>query len=310
MTMTTPIDDTLGPAVNSAPWLALRTGWAVLPLMPDSKRPYGNCVICKSFPAPGCPQCDKGACVGSWCHGVYGATTDAERAGARWPSGALVGVAAGTSGLAVLDVEADGMEWLAAMVAADVVTPTLALRSASGRGLHLYYSGPVPTRQHPRDKATGQRYAFDVKSTGGYVRWTGDVVGNRPVAPWPESLTGWLQANTGPKVPTEDPTGSGRRFELNGSGTCRHTEAFRTKGVEMAMEHIGQHAEHGAGSALYGRVVAWAKAHRDCPGGGTAADCGGVEALAAMEATAVSLGVPIGYAARQVERALTRGQSA
>ncbi|MFD8416701.1 bifunctional DNA primase/polymerase [Streptomyces sp. NPDC059650] len=111
--MTTPTPDPLRVAL----WLAAQ-GYAVHPLAPGAKLPVRGCDRCaagtKERPNPHHVPHDGHGCeciaVGRPCHGVLAATTDAERIAAWWawiPS-AGVGVAAGPSGLVILDVDCHG----------------------------------------------------------------------------------------------------------------------------------------------------------------------------------------------------------
>jgi hypothetical protein len=86
-------------------------GWHILPLSPVSKRPLGNCPRCQprhgmpAHLAHGCP------CLpGGWCHGVRAATTSPDIITAWWQREPRVipGVAAGPSGLTLVDIDAHG----------------------------------------------------------------------------------------------------------------------------------------------------------------------------------------------------------
>ena len=85
-------------------------GWHILPLSPVSKRPLGNCSACR--PRHGIPAhlAHDSTCLdaGGWCHGVRAATTDPARITTWWQRepGAVPGVAAGPSGLVLIDVDA------------------------------------------------------------------------------------------------------------------------------------------------------------------------------------------------------------
>ena len=85
-------------------------GWHILPLSPVSKRPLANCPACR--PRHGLPAHLAGACpclaAGGWCHGVRAATTDPARITAWWcrEPRAVPGVAAGPSGLVLVDIDA------------------------------------------------------------------------------------------------------------------------------------------------------------------------------------------------------------
>lgn len=89
-------------------------GWHVFPLAPASKRPLANCPACRdgdgsalaAHPIEGCPCLP----AGRWCHGVRAATTDPDRITAWWTRqpAAVPGVAAGPSGLVLVDLDAHG----------------------------------------------------------------------------------------------------------------------------------------------------------------------------------------------------------
>ncbi len=102
-----------------APGLAVATGlaalgWHNLPLSAASKTPLGNCPACRDTPAG--PPHPIGDCpclpAGRWCHGVRAATTDPARLAAWWAAepAAVPGIAAGPSGLVLIDVDAHGAE--------------------------------------------------------------------------------------------------------------------------------------------------------------------------------------------------------
>jgi hypothetical protein len=103
------------PSISDAARLALRLaalGWHILPLLASSKRPLSNCPTCRSelgtaaHPADACPC----LAAGEWCHGVRAATTDPARITAWWQRAprAVPGIAAGPSGLVLVDIDAHG----------------------------------------------------------------------------------------------------------------------------------------------------------------------------------------------------------
>jgi Bifunctional DNA primase/polymerase, N-terminal len=87
-------------------------GWHILPLSAASKRPLANCGECRqrrgtpAHPATGCPC----LAAGRWCHGPRAATTDPATITAWWrrEPRAIPGVAAGPSGLVLIDIDAHG----------------------------------------------------------------------------------------------------------------------------------------------------------------------------------------------------------
>jgi hypothetical protein len=103
------------PAFSDPARLALglaALGWHILPLSPVSKRPLGNCPACR--PRHGIAAHLAGACpclpAGRRCHGVRAATTDPALITGWWrhEPRAVPGVAAGPSGLVLVDIDAHG----------------------------------------------------------------------------------------------------------------------------------------------------------------------------------------------------------
>jgi hypothetical protein len=103
------------PSISDPARLALELaalGWHILPLSAAGKRPLGNCAACRTQPgapghlARGCPC----LAAGGWCHGVRAATTNPTRIIACWQRepAAVPGVAAGPSGLVLIDVDNHG----------------------------------------------------------------------------------------------------------------------------------------------------------------------------------------------------------
>jgi len=85
-------------------------GWHILPLSAATKRPLGNCSACRDTPAGPPHPIEDCPCLpaGRWCHGVRAATTDVDRLAAWWHAepAAVPGVAAGPSGLVLIDIDA------------------------------------------------------------------------------------------------------------------------------------------------------------------------------------------------------------
>jgi len=86
-------------------------GWHVFPLSPVTKGPLANCKRCDpktrtTHPIENCP------CIaaGRWCHGVRAATTNPHRITAWWRAAphAVPGIAAGPSGLVLIDIDTHG----------------------------------------------------------------------------------------------------------------------------------------------------------------------------------------------------------
>ncbi|MGH3382659.1 MAG: bifunctional DNA primase/polymerase [Actinoallomurus sp.] len=84
-------------------------GWHVLPLSPGSKRPLGNCLICREHNGTPAHQIEDCPCIpaGAWCHGVRAATTDPDTITTWWQRqpDAIPGIAAGPSHLTLIDID-------------------------------------------------------------------------------------------------------------------------------------------------------------------------------------------------------------
>jgi hypothetical protein len=85
-------------------------GWWILPLSVTSKCPLANCQACRDDNRGHKPhRIEDCPCIpaGAWCHGVRAATTDPERIATWWTRqpDAIPGVAAGPSGLALIDID-------------------------------------------------------------------------------------------------------------------------------------------------------------------------------------------------------------
>jgi hypothetical protein len=100
------------PALGDPARLALNLaalGRHILPLSPATKRPLANCPACRDQPAHPVQDCP---CLpaGAWCHGVRAATTSPARITAWWrrAPAAVPGIAAGPSGLVLVDIDAHG----------------------------------------------------------------------------------------------------------------------------------------------------------------------------------------------------------
>ncbi|TDC94015.1 bifunctional DNA primase/polymerase [Saccharopolyspora aridisoli] len=178
-----------------ATWLAAQA-LHVFPLRPGSKRPFGNCPHCKaSHAAPAACEC---LTAERPCHGLLAATTNPaliRQWWARTPN-AGVGIAAGPSGLVVLDLDrkpkppapaahdvpspvGDGLEALDALaIAAGATWPaTLTVATPSG-GRHLYFkAGGLKV---PSDATGRVGHQIDVRAQGGYVVAPGCAISNPP----------------------------------------------------------------------------------------------------------------------------------
>lgn len=225
---------------NRAPEVAAwcsRRGWPVFPLQAGHKTPRPGCGRCRKssgryeqHAAADCP------CIaqGRWCHGFYAATLDDDRIARWWSERPVpgVGVATGSAGLVVVDVdchtdgpveagrvlpgfdvsEQDAREvrtgldtWqLLARVAggpdAAEAVQTLTVETPSG-GRHLWFTAPRGTRW--ASSAGGDHagralgWQLDVRAEGGYIVAPGTVTQAgmyRAVgeARLPARLPGWL----------------------------------------------------------------------------------------------------------------------
>lgn len=200
--------------VDVALWLAGQ-GIHVHPLIPGRKLPPRNCNRCSpgtaSEPNPLYIQHTPDECrcipAGRYCHGVHAATTDPERITKWWGSipDACVGVAAGPSGLLILDVDChggdlpdaahilpglelpedvnvstikDGLDVLALLCEIrqaplpDIAPRTMTVRTPSG-GVHYWYRVPAGTQWKSDSKALG--WQLDVKAGWGYGIAPGSV---------------------------------------------------------------------------------------------------------------------------------------
>lgn len=228
-------------AVDVAMDLAADRGWAVMPL--SGKGPVRSCQVCRQNRHHGA-DC---TCPVQWCHGFYGATTDIEVLDQHWPHDADgVGIATGASNLTVVDVDGlDGHQWVTGLARRGVLTPTLMMRSASGAGYHLYYEGAVRSRPlrlaptHPL-AGTADDVPVDIKSFGSYVRWTGTVATDRPIAPTPGALEEELDSRQERLDDARRPTTSTTRSTPTGTGRCTHTPRYLERGIQMAVETLSQ----------------------------------------------------------------------
>lgn len=268
--------DTMTRAKDVALELAARKGWAVMPLA-GRKGPVRNCSACRNARHHGA-DCD---CGRPWCHGFYAASTDAAFVADHWPHDADgVGIATGVSGLVVIDVDgAAGHEWVTGLAGQGVLTPTLRMRSTSGAGYHLYYSGRMRSRAlrlaptHPRSGTTDD-IPVDIKAEGSYVRWTGIIATDRPIATVPQGLSEALDARQHRLDTARAAANSDRSPEPirpADPGRCVHAPGYLDRGVQMAVDRISQIDPAGGGvhSQVYGALRGIVRRHtetcgRDC----------------------------------------------
>lgn len=255
---------TMTRAVDVAVGLATTRGWAVMPL--SGKGPVRSCWPCRIDRHHG-TDC---GCGTQWCHGFYGATSDTEVLDRDWPHDADgVGVATGGSNLVVVDVDGpDGHQWVTRLAQRGVLTPTLMMRSASGTGYHLYYSGNVRSRPlrlaptHPLAGSTDD-IPVDIKSNGSYVRWTGTIATDRPIASVPVALEEELDGRQARLDAARRPTGSTMTRLPSGTGRCTHAPGYLDRGIQMAMETLSQIDPSGGGvhAQVYGVIRGIVRRH-------------------------------------------------
>jgi hypothetical protein len=216
-------EDILGAALAAA-----ARGWHVFPLRPGSKIPALH----------GLHRCPRnGACALGHQGWEQRATTDPERIRATWtarPGRPLhnVGIAAGPSGLVVIDLDVpkpgdapppdwvleahgvtDGQDMLA-LLAEQANQPlpadTYTAATPSG-GLHLYYQAPAETvlRNTSGERGNGLGWNIDTRAHGGQVVAAGSIVAGgqyRVVADRdPAPLPGWLVERLAPTPPPPAP---------------------------------------------------------------------------------------------------------
>ncbi|MEY9895670.1 hypothetical protein ABIA31_009360 [Catenulispora sp. MAP5-51] len=86
-------------------------GWHVFPLNPRDKRTMAGCRPCRGVGGRPAHPYETCPCLltGAWCHGVRAATVDPARLTAWWTAEprAVPGIAAGPSGLCLIDIDTD-----------------------------------------------------------------------------------------------------------------------------------------------------------------------------------------------------------
>ncbi|MEU5859348.1 bifunctional DNA primase/polymerase [Nocardiopsis dassonvillei] len=265
--------DTRTRASAAAEELVEQRGWAVMPLA--GKGPVRNCQACRRDSAHHGADCD---CGRPWCHGFYSASTDVDFLDRHWPHDADgVGIATGASGLVVVDVDGEsGHAWVTGLARRGVLTPTLMMRSSSGTGYHLFYRGHMRSRPlrlaptHPR-AGTADDIPVDIKAEGSYVRWTGIVATDRPIVDVPEGLGDVLDERQQRLDAAHAAVTSSASVRPAGPGRCVHSPGYLDRGVQMAVDRIGQIDLSGGGvhSQVYGALRGIIRRHaetcgRDC----------------------------------------------
>lgn len=249
---------------------AAARGWHVFPLRPRDKRPAGH-------GEPDCPG--TGRCASGHRTWEQRATTDPAKIRAAWthaPYG--IGVAAGPSGLCVLDLDTakPGEEvpprWAAAGVRCgeDVLAvladeageelpgDTLTVRTPSG-GLHLYYRVPtgVVLRNTSGELGQGLGWKIDTRAWGGYVVGPGTLthagryafLWDGPVA----ELPGWLVDRL---TPAPLPTAPVVPIRTAGSRRSRYLDvAVRAEAGKVADATTNRNATLYAAAVALGQLV-------------------------------------------------------
>ncbi|MFE0443650.1 bifunctional DNA primase/polymerase [Streptomyces fungicidicus] len=201
---------------------AAKRGWYVFPLRPGTKRPALH----------GEQTCTgTGPCAAGHLKWEQRATTDPDRIRAAWSRAPFnVGIAAGPSGLVVVDLDVpkdkgssdapDGAATFGALCerAGHPVPGTYRTRTASG-GEHLYFTAPAGVRLSNTAGSIGP--LVDTRAHGGYVVAAGSITPagqyEALCAPVAAPLPGWLLSILQPapkpvQAPTAPITGQSRRY--------------------------------------------------------------------------------------------------
>jgi Bifunctional DNA primase/polymerase, N-terminal len=270
------------PSLTQAALSAAARGWHVFPLRKGDKQP--------AVPRHKAADCDRSD---PWCRdGHQGweprATTDPARIAAGWADGAFnVGIAAGPSGLVVIDLdvpkpgEAPPPRWALPGVTdgADVLAvlceehgepmpfETLMVRTRRG-GLHLYFQAPPGDglRNTAGSSPGGLGWLIDTRACGGYVVGPGSVVDlpdgagryelvyDREPAPLPAWLASLLTAPRPGTPPVE--------CRSSAPGEVRELDAYARTALYGECERVRAAVEGGRAWALnkagycLGRLIA------------------------------------------------------
>ncbi|HEX2301569.1 MAG TPA: bifunctional DNA primase/polymerase [Pseudonocardiaceae bacterium] len=251
---------------RNAALAAAERGWRVFPLRPGIKRPALH-----RFDR--CPR--TGPCEHAHQGWEQRATTDPDRIRAAWTAAAFnIGLAAGPSGLVVIDLDAatpgetapppwdqpgvscgeDVLAVLAEQAGAPLPVDTLTVSTPSG-GLHLYYRTPEGTalRNTQGDRGAGLGWKIDTRAHGGYVLAPGSTVEGRPytvvqdTAPAP--LPGWLLERLQP-APLPPPPGKPRQVATSRRG--RYLQAA----IDVETAKVTEAPKGQRNAALYAAAVA------------------------------------------------------
>jgi len=286
-------------------WLASR-GIHVHPLIPGRKLPPRNCNRCSPGTAsdrnplyiPHTPEECRCIAAGRYCHGVHAATTDPERITNWWQQlpDAAVGVAAGPSGLLILDVDRhggerpsvdkilpglelpedvdpstihDGLDVLALLCEIrqaplpDIAPRTMTVRTPSG-GLHYWYRVPEGTRWKSDSKALG--WQLDVKAGWGYGIAPGSVTPKGTYQRVGDCFTiaelpAWLAADLKRTGHYIDPGKNRRRVSASQllSRLSPQDDRYVKWVVEAELTQLGQEHEGGRNAATFNAAKALAR---------------------------------------------------
>ncbi|GAA1173466.1 bifunctional DNA primase/polymerase [Streptomyces hebeiensis] len=249
----------------SAALSAAERGWAVFPLVPGDKRP----ALHSERRCPG-----TGVCVDGHRMPEQRATTDPARIARCWDHAPYnIGVAAGPSGLVVVDLDVpkgpddlppadgdtpgarDGSGVFAALCGRhgqEYPGDTYTVRTVSG-GTHLYYAAPDGIEL--RNTAGKLGWKVDTRAHGGYVVGAGSVLTGKaasytavheaPVAPLP----GWLADLLRPApLPPQKPVTVALAAERRGK--------WLQAAVNGELERVATSPAHEHNNALYLASVA------------------------------------------------------
>ncbi|WP_413800193.1 bifunctional DNA primase/polymerase [Streptomyces iranensis] len=238
---------------------AAERGWHVFPLRPGTKRPALH----------GEASCTgTGECAAGHRKWEQRATTDPDRIRAAWSRAPFnIGVAAGPSGLVVVDLDmpkpeddADAPCGVTSFhglceCAGRAVPTTLTVRTPSG-GRHLYFTTP-PGIRLPSTKGTLAK-KIDTRAWGGYVVAAGSITPAGPyeavdgpvAAPLPSWLLSILKPTPKPvQAPSVALTAQSSRY----ADTALANE---TRNVTSA-QHGGREAALFRAARALGRFIAW-----------------------------------------------------
>jgi hypothetical protein len=292
-------------AVAVALWLASR-GIHVHPLIAGRKLPPRNCNRCSPGTAADpnplyiahAPADCRCIAAGRYCHGVHAATTDPDRIAAWWHliPDAAVGVAAGPSGLLILDVDRhggdvppadqilpgldvpqdvplssvqDGLDVLALLCEIrkapilDVAPSTLSVRTPSG-GMQYWYRVPEGTAWRSNSSKLG--WQLDVKAGWGYGIAPGSVTAKGTYQRVGDTVTiaelpAWLAADlkrTGHYVDQDKGRRRVRASQLLAQ-FYRKDDHYVNWVVETEITQLAGMTEGGRNDATYGAARALAR---------------------------------------------------